>query len=264
MNLSNVSRCVRTLLALVLLSIGAHAFAQQAASQTMNVVIIDETDRGWDKGVLNRHGIASRSSALNRGAHAEALRQALGDSNVRMRLALPTGCPTQSTREDCASVRQIKDTELPNAIAESKGGTLLILWPEAAYFAADQLYLAYLDVDVIRNGKVVPGTFYLGYRDWECDAGCVPAAFEASAKELSAMVRYVLDMGPAAQSKAIPAEWLRKPVVSSVDKWSNSCATKLNKDRLVREYGERFWLNEPSNRTLTSAAWGGCNIFAAR
>jgi hypothetical protein len=31
----------------------------------------------------------------------------------------------------------------------------------------------------------------------------------------------------------------------------------------VREYGERFWLNDPSGRTLTSAAWRGCNIFAA-
>lgn len=264
MNHSNSSRCVRALLALALLGTAAHALAQGAAPATMNVVIVDETERGWEKSVLDRHGIASRSSALNRGPHSEALRRALGDENVRLRLALPVGCPTQSTREACPSVRKVKDTELPDVIAETKGSTLLIVWPEAAYFAGEQLYLAYLDVDVMRNGKVVPGTFYVGYRDWECDVNCVPAAFEASAKELSAMVRYMLDMGPAAQSKSIPAAWLTKPVVTSNAKWSNSCATKLNKDRVIREYGERFWLSDPSNRTLTSAAWGGCNIFSAR
>ena len=32
-------------------------------------------------------------------------------------------------------------------------------------------------------------------------------------------------------------------------------------NRVVREYGERFWLNDPSERTLLSAAWRGCNIF---
>jgi hypothetical protein len=29
----------------------------------------------------------------------------------------------------------------------------------------------------------------------------------------------------------------------------------------VNEYGERFWLNDPSERTLLSTAWRGCNIF---
>jgi hypothetical protein len=111
---------------------------------------------------------------------------------------------------------------------------------------------------------VVPGTFYVGYRDWECDEHCVPTAFEASAKELAAMVRYMLELGPVAQTKTVPTPWLNKPVVTSVDKWANDCATKLSNDRVVREYGERFWLNDPSNRTLISAAWRGCNIFAAR
>ena len=118
--------------------------------------------------------------------------------------------------------------------------------------------------ELVAEGKVVPGTFYVGYRDWECDEHCVPTAFEASAKELSAMVRYMLELGPVAQSKAVPAPWLGKPLVTSVDKWANTCATKLSKDRVVREYGERFWLNDPSSRTLTSAAWGGCSIFASR
>jgi hypothetical protein len=264
MNHRQYSRCARALLAVALLGAGAHAFALDPTPPSVNVVIIDETERGWEKGVLDKHGIASRSSNFNRGPHAEALRKALGDENVRLRLAIPTGCPTLSTREACASVRKVKDVELANVIAETKGSTLLILWPEAAYFPQEQLYLAYLDVDVMQKGKVVPGTFYLGYRDWECDVACVPAAFEASAKELAAMVRYMLEMGPAAQSRSIPAAWLSKAVVTSVDKWANNCATKLNKDRLVREYGERFWLNDPSNRTLTSAAWRGCNIFASR
>jgi hypothetical protein len=262
MNHRDYSRWARAVFAAALLGAGAHAFAQDAAP--VNVVIIDETERGWDKGVLDRQGIASRSSNINRGSHAEALRQALGDENVRLRLATPTGCPTLSTREACASVRKIKDVELPGVIAENKHSTLLIVWPEAAYFPAEELYLAYLDVDVLKNGKVVPGTFYVGYRDWECDVNCVPTAFEASAKELAAMVRYMLDLGPAAQSKAIPAAWLSKPAVSSIDKWANTCASKMNKDRLVREYGERFWLNDPNSRTLVSTAWRGCNIFAAR
>ena len=257
--------CARALLAVALLGAGAHALALDAAPPAaLNVLIIDETERGWDKGVLYRHGIASRASNINKGPHAAALRKLLGDENVRMRLAIPTGCPASGTREACASVRQIADVDLPDAIADTKGSTLLILWPEAAYFPDEQLYLAYLDVDVLQKGKVVPGTFYLGYRDWECDATCVPAAFEASAKELAAMVRYMLELGPAAQTRSIPSAWLSKPVVTSVDKWANSCAKQFNKDRLVREYGERFWLNAPSSRTLTSAAWGGCNIFAAR
>ena len=70
------------------------------------MVIIDETERGWDKGVLYRYGIASRASSINKGPHAEALREALGDENVRMRLAIPTGCPTAGTRDACASVRR--------------------------------------------------------------------------------------------------------------------------------------------------------------
>jgi hypothetical protein len=264
---SNLSKCARALLVVALLGAGSHALADAApapAPAPIDVVIIDETDKGYDRAILYKRGIASRASAFNKGPHADALYKALGDENVRVRLAAPTGCPTQGTLEPCANVRRIKDVELPAAIAAAKGGTLLILWPEAAYFKGEQLFLAYLDVDVIQKGKVVPGTFYVGYRDWECDEHCVPTAFEASAKELSAMVRYMLELGPVAQSKAVPAPWLSKPLVTSVDKWANSCATKLNKDRVVREYGERFWLNDPSSRTLTSGDWGGCNIFAAR
>jgi hypothetical protein len=256
---------VRALLAVALLGAGAHAFAlDDSPPAPLSVVIVDETDKGYERAILNRRGIASRASAFNKGPHAEALYKALGDENVRVRLAVPTGCPTLSTLEPCANVRRIKDVDLPAAIAASQSGTLLILWPEAAYFPGEQLFVAYLDVDVLQKGKVVPGTFYVGYRDWECDEHCVPTAFEASAKELAAMVRYMLDLGPVAQTKTVPAPWLNKPVVTSVDKWANNCATKLNKDHVVREYGERFWLNDPTNRTLISAAWRGCNIFASR
>jgi len=256
---------VRALLAVALLGTAVHALAlDESPPAPISVVVIDETDKGYERAILNKRGIASRASAFNKGPHAEALYQALGDQNVRVRLAVPTGCPTLSTLEPCANVKRIKDVDLPAAIAASKGGTLLILWPEAAYFPGEQLFVAYLDVDVLQQGKVVPGTFYVGYRDWECDEHCVPTAFEASAKELAAMVRYMLELGPVAQSKTVPAPWLNKPVVTSVDKWANDCAVKLNNDRVVREYGERFWLNDPANRTLISAAWRGCNIFANR
>ena len=254
-------RGARALLLAALLCASINAFAIDAAPPGIDVVIIDETQRGWDKGVLSRYGIASRASRINKGAHAEALRQALGDQNVRMRLAVPTACPKAGTRDVCASARLIKDVDLPNVIAETKGGTLLVLWPEAAYFPQEQLYLAYMDVDVLRQGKLVPGPFYLGYRDWKCGNDCVQAAFEASAKELASMIRYVIDLGPSAQTLSVPAEWRSKPVVTSVAKWANTCATDFNDNRVVREYGERFWLNDPSDRTLLSAAWRGCNIF---
>jgi hypothetical protein len=256
-------RCARALLAVALLSAGAHALAGDTAGKPVTVVVIDETKRGWEKGVLARYGIASRASSINQGPHAEALRKLLPDENVGMRLATPTGCPTLGVRDACPNVRRIPDVDLPNVISETKHSTVLIVWPEAAYFPQEQLYLAYVDVDVLENGKVVPGTFYLGYRDWDCDASCVPTAFEASAKELAAMVRYMLDLGPAAQTLSSPVAWRNKPVVTSIGKWANRCATQLNKERVVREYGERFWLNDPSGRTLTSAAWRGCNIFAA-
>jgi len=254
-------RGVRAVLLAALLGASAHALAIDAAPTGINVVIIDETQRGWDKGILNRYGIASRASRINRGAHAEALRQALGDQNVRTRLAVPTGCPRASTRDACASVRLIKDLDLPDVVDETKGSTLLVLWPEAAYFPQQQFYLAYIDVDVLQKGKVVPGPFYVGYRDWKCGNDCVQAAFEASAKELAAMVRYVLELGPAAQTLAVPAPWQSKPLVTSVSKWANKCATDANHHRVVREYGERLWLNDPSERTLLSVAWRGCNIF---
>ena len=254
-------RAVRAMLLAALLGASAHALAIDAAPTGINVVIIDETRRGWDKGVLDRYGIASRASRINKGAHAEALRQALGDQNVRLRLAIPTGCPRASTHDVCASVRLIKDIDLPDVIGETKGSTVLVLWPEAAYFPQEKIYVAYIDVDVLQNGKVVPGPFYLGYRDWKCGDDCVQAAFEASAKELAAMVRYVLELGPAAQSLAVPAEWQSKPLVTSVSKWANTCATDANRLRVVREYGERLWLNEPAERTLLSVAWRGCNIF---
>ena len=249
------------LLLAALLGAGAHAFALDAAPAGINVVIIDETQRGWDKGVLDRYGIASRASRINKGAHAEALRQAIGDQNVRMRLAVPTGCPNAGTRDTCASVRVIKDVELPNVIEETKGSTLLVLWPEAAFFPQQQLYIAYLDVDVLQKGKAVPGPFYVGYRDWKCGNDCVQAAFEASAKELAAMVRYVLELGPAAQTPSVPAAWRSTPTVKNVAKWANKCATDVADSHVVREYGERFWLNDPAERTLLSAAWRGCNIF---
>jgi hypothetical protein len=249
------------LLMAALLGAAAPAFALDAAPPAINVVIIDETDRGWDKGVLDRHGIASRASRINRGAHAEALRDVLGDQNVRMRLAVPTACPAAGTRDACASVRRIKDVDLPKVIAETKGSTLLVLWPEAAYFPQQQLYVAYLDVDVLEKGKVVPGPFYVGYRDWQCDADCVKTSFEASAKELAAMVRYMLGLGPAAQTHSVPTAWQDKPLVGSVAKWANKCATDVSDNRVVREYGERLWLNDPSERTLLSVAWRGCNIL---
>jgi hypothetical protein len=251
-------RAVRVLVAIALLGAGAHAFALDPAEPSINVVIIDETKRGWDKGVLDRHGIASRVSAINKGEHADALRALLHDQNIKMRLATPTGCPNLSTRDSCASVRRIKDVDLSAAIAEAKGGRLLVLWPEAAYFAQEHRYLAYVDVDIIENGKARPAPFYLGYHDWECSAECVPSAFEASAKEISAMVRYLLETG------ATPASWQTKPVVTTVDKWANTCAKKFEDNRVVREYGERFWLASPKTKTLTSTAWRGCNIFDAQ
>jgi hypothetical protein len=249
------------LLLAALLGAGAHAFALDTAPAGISVVIIDETQRGWDKGVLDRYGIASRASRINKGAHAEALRQALGDPNIRMRLAVPTACPHAGTRDACASVRLIKDVDLPNVVDEAKGSALLVLWPEAAYFPQQQLYVAYLDVDVLQKGKVVPGPFYVGYRDWKCGSDCVQAAFEASAKELAAMVRYVIELGPAAQTLSVPAAWKSKPTVRGVAKWANKCATDVGNHHVVREYGERFWLNDPAERTLLSAAWRGCNIF---
>lgn len=250
-------RAARALVAVGLLGAAAHALALDAAAPSINVLIIDETKRGWDKGVLDRHGIASRVSAINQSEHADALREVLRDQNIRMRLATPTGCPNLSTRDACASVRRIKDVDLPAAIAAAKGGKLLVLWPEAAYFAQEQLYLAYVDVDVIENGKTQGGPFYLGYHDWECTQECVPSAFEASAKEISAMVRYMLETGAAV------ASWQTKPVVTTVDKWTNTCAKKFQDNRVVREYGERFWLASPKTKTLTSTAWRGCNIFDA-
>lgn len=249
------------LLTVALLGAGSHAFALDEAPPGTRVVIIDETERGWDKGVLDRHGIASRSSRINRGAHSEALREALQDQNVRMRLAVPTACPGAGTRDACASARRIKDMDLPAAIDETRNSRLLVLWPEAAYFPQQQLYVAYLDVDVLEKGKVVSGPFYVGYREWRCGDDCVQAAFEASAKELAGMIRYVLEMGPAAQTQSVPTAWQDKPAVTTVRKWANVCATDVSNYRVVREYGERFWLNNPAERTLLSVAWHGCNIF---
>lgn len=248
---------IKLLVAIALLGATAHAFALDQAAPSINVLIIDETKRGWDKGVLNRHGLASRVSPINKGEHADALRAVLHDQDIKMRLVTPTGCPNLSTRDACASVRRIKDVDLPAAIAEAKGGRLLVLWPEAAYLAQEQLYQAYVDVDVIENGKARPAPFYLGYHDWQCTAECVPSAFEASAKEISAMVRYLVETG------AVPSSWQSKPAVTTVDKWANTCAKKFEDNRVVREYGERFWLANPKTKTLTSTAWRGCNIFDA-
>jgi hypothetical protein len=253
----------RVLLMLALLAATMRAFASDAAPASLNIVVIDETRRGWDKGVLSRYGIASRASTINHGPQAEALRKTLRDENVRVRLALPTGCPESSTREPCASVRHIADVQLPEVIRETRGSTLVVLWPEAGYIPNEKLYVAYFDMDVLQNGKALPGPFYLGYRDWQCDESCVPAAFEASAKELAAMVRYMLELSPAARTASVRT-WGSKPRVSNVDKWANTCAGTLKDDHVVREYGERLWLGDPQERRLVSAAWRGCNIFAAK
>jgi hypothetical protein len=249
------------LLMAALLGMSAHAFAEDAALPKINVVVVDETERGIEKGVLDRYGIASRSSRLNRGPHAEALRETLGGANVRMQLVVPTACPAAGTRDACASVRRVKDVDLPNVISETRNSTLLVLWPEAAYFPQQKMYAAYLDVDVLEKGKAVSAPFYVGYRDWKCDADCVITAFEASAKELATMIRYLLEMGPAAQTQSVPASWQSKPAVASTSKWSNVCATEFGNHRVVREYGERLWLSDPRERTLLSVAWRGCNIL---
>lgn len=250
-----------SLLMAALLGLSAHAVAEDTAPRGFNVVVIDETERGAAKGVLDRYGIASRVLPLTKGAPAAALREALRDANVRMRLVMPTGCPTASTREACASVRRIKDVDLPDVIRETRNSTLVVLWPEAAYFPQEQRYVAYLDVDVLEKGKTVSNPFYLGYRDGNCDADCVTTAFEASAKELAAMVRYVVEMGPAAQTRGAPAAWQSKPAVATVSKWANTCATDVRSYHVVREYGERMWVSEPGERKLLSVAWRGCNIL---
>jgi hypothetical protein len=123
------------------------------------------------------------------------------------------------------------------------------------------MYAAYLDVDVLEKGKVVAAPFYLGYRDDECDAACVATAFEASAKELAAMVRYIVEMGPATHPQRAPAAWQTQPAVAAVSKWANDCSTDLGSYHVVREYGERLWVNEPGERKLLSVAWRGCNIL---
>ncbi|HET9449199.1 MAG TPA: hypothetical protein VFO35_23205 [Steroidobacteraceae bacterium] len=251
-----------SLLMAALLGLSAHAVAEDPDPRGFNVVVIDETDRGAAKGVLARYGIASRVLPLSKGAHAAALREAMGDANVRMRLVMPTGCPAAaSTREACANVRRIKDVDLPDVIRETRHSTLLVLWPEAAYFPKEQRYVAYLDVDVFEKGKVVSDPLYLGYRDGKCDADCVTTAFEASAKELAAMVRYVVEMGPAARTRVAPTAWQVKPAVATVSKWANTCATEVGSYHVVREYGERLWVNEPGERKLLSVAWRGCNIL---
>lgn len=250
-----------SLLLAALLGASVHAVALDGAAPGLNVVIIDETDRGWDKGVLARYGIASRASHISKGGHADALRKALGDQSMLMHLIVPTACPAAGTRDACASVRRIKDVDLPNVVDETRNSTLLVLWPEAAYVPEQQLYLAYIDVDVLQKGKVVPGPFYVGYRDWRCGEDCVQAAFEASAKELAAMIRYVVDLGPAAQTSSVPAAWQGKPLVTGMGNWKNTCATDVKDSRVVHQYGERFWLNNPSERKLVSVAWPGCNIF---
>ncbi len=249
------------LLMAALLGLSAQALAEDAAPRGFNVVVIDETDRGSAKGVLDRYGIASRVLPLSKGSHAAALREVIGDANVRMRLVIPTGCPMASTREACASVRRIKDVELPDVIRETRNSTLLVLWPEAAYFPQEQRYVAYFDVDVLEKGKPVAGPFYLGYRDGRCDADCVITAFEASAKELAAMVRYVVELDQGAQTRWSPAAWQGRPAVATVSKWANTCATDVRSYHVVREYGERLWVNEPGERKLLSVAWRGCNIL---
>ena len=229
------------------------------------MIIIDETRRGWDKGVLDRYGIASRVSRINKGAHAEALREALGDQNVRMRLAMPTACPTAGTRDACASVRRIKDVDLPDVDRRSEGNPRCSCCGRRPPISRRSSCISPMSTSTcLQKGKALPGSFYVGYRDWKCGDDCVQAAFEASAKELAAMVRYVIELGPAAQTLSVPAAWQSKPLVTNVGKWANKCATDVNDNRVVREYGERFWLNEPAERTLLSAAWRGCNIFEGR
>jgi hypothetical protein len=63
---SNSGKCARALFAVALLGTGVHAFAADPTpGAPINVVIIDETDKGYDRAILYKHGIASRASAFN-------------------------------------------------------------------------------------------------------------------------------------------------------------------------------------------------------
>jgi hypothetical protein len=252
--------------AYVLLTLGAltlhtQSSYAQAAQAPLSVIVIAETKRGWDDGVLSQHGLAAHSSSLNKGPMGAALRTALHDENPLARMVVPTACPSAATREACPNIQFIRDVDLDAAIDQAKTSTIVVLWPEAGYSEKEQLYMAYFDVDVLERGRLRTGSFYLGYREWHCGADCVAAAYEASAKELAAMVRFVLAMEPGSRTNAPPAAWQGKPLVKDVHQWANSCATDLRDNRVIREYGERFWLNEPGARSLLSAAWRGCNVF---
>ena len=175
------------------------------------------------------------------------------DENRANEIAREVGCP---------AVRAIDDVNLPAAIAAAKPAQIILLRPDTGYWAEERAFMAAFVADVLAEDGRRVNTFTIIYRDWHCDALCVQTSYAAAARELATMFRYMLEVDIGYRTNAAPTAWRDKTLVKEFPQWANRCVADTHEDRIVRQYGERLWVNPSAfgSITLVSLSWRGCNV----
>lgn len=245
----------------ILLGAAECAGAATKPPQPLEIIVVVETKAGRNNHALHELGLKQVWYFTGAAESSIALGKVLGRESYLAQVLVPAACPGAGTRDGCEHLRVRKDVDLEQALAETPAPMALIVLPQAGYDEEHRLYYASLQVNVVGEDVETTRYFQLSYREWHCDRDCVEATYEASAKELAAMIRYMLGVEFGYRVKEWPEAWQDKPRLKGIAKWANECEPDLDNMRVIREYGERFWLSSRAGRFLRSAAWGGCNVF---
>jgi hypothetical protein len=229
------------------------------------LLVLNQTRAGQQRNVLRSLGIRGYQATSNLRELEDNLRRALDRKDIYGPLLTPTMCPGARIQDACPGVRGIDDVNLRDAIAAAQPSPVVLIRPDTAYFEKGQAFMAAFVVDVLDAHGARVNTFTIIYRDWHCDVPCVQTSYAAAARELAAMFRYMLDVDIGYRTNAVPEAWRDNGRVKDFAQWSNRCVKNAKNDRIVRQYGERLWLNPPvfDEVTLLSLSWRGCNILEA-
>ena len=251
---------MKRLLAALALSLPV-AVAARAAEPPV-VLVLNQTREGAQRGTLASLGLKQYEASKNLRKLEQNLRRALDQQDIYGPLLAPTMCPGARVQDTCPAVRAIDDVNLPAAIAAAKPAQIIMLRPDTGYWAEERAFMAAFVADVLAEDGRRVNTFTIIYRDSHCDALCVQTSYAAAARELATMFRYMLEVDIGYRTNAAPTAWRDKTLVKEFPQWANRCVADTHEDRIVRQYGERLWVNPSAfgSITLVSLSWRGCNV----
>lgn len=243
-----------------LLSCGSAAIAQSSVPQFDHVIVVIETAKGSDKGVLEPLQLYFDAGAA-RSQQQTALLQALRMPELYSGLTLALACPQSVRYQRCRGMSVLRDVQVQRAINQMPNASILLVKPAAGIFADEPDYRATMQVvQLSPGGKTarVLKRFTVAYRDFACTGDCLKSAHDSAAQELAQMTHYMLNIsfGPARDRN--PPSWNALPAGRAVSRWTNGCVKSTG--NIVAADTPRAWVTSSADiPLLTSYAWSGCS-----